>query len=97
MENTNREDYLVNGQVWEHFKGRLYMIVGVAEHTETKESMVVYRALYGKYGMYARPKEMFLSEVDHVKYPEVTQKYRFEPIEWQNRQIRTHYTDIAVR
>ena len=64
--------------IYKHFKGDFYLVEDIAYHSETKEKMITYRSLYGDGRLWCRPYDLFLSEVDHQKYPDVKQRYRFE-------------------
>ena len=69
---------IVKGGLYRHFKGMYYYVLDVATHSETSEQFVVYQKLYYQRDLYVRPLDMFLSDVDHEKYPDVKQKERFK-------------------
>lgn len=69
---------IIVGRIYKHFKGDLYLVEDIVLHSETKEKMVLYRALYGNGLRYVRPYDMFASKVDKEKYPLVEQEYRFQ-------------------
>lgn len=73
------------GRIYRHFKGDCYLVEAIAADSETGGKVVVYRKLYGDGGLWVRPLEMFLGEVDSEKYPKCKQKYRFELMEIESK------------
>lgn len=70
------------GKLYRHFKGNYYLVLGTAFNSETKEEYVIYKALYGEYKTWIRPKKMFLEEIDFNRKDNIAkQKYRFERID----------------
>ena len=69
---------LIKNRIYKHFKGDYYLVLDEVINSETNEKMVLYQSLYDNGLKYVRPKKMFLSKVDKIKYPNVLQEYRFE-------------------
>lgn len=82
LQDIKLEEY--RGMTFRHFKGDYYLLLDIAVHSETREKLVIYKALYGDCMVTARPIQMFLSQVDRGKYPDAKQKYRFEPVTIQS-------------
>jgi hypothetical protein len=72
------------GSIYRHFKGNEYKVIDIVNDCESVgddiKKVVIYQALYGNHEKWARKYEDFASLVDHEKYPEIGQKFRFEEV-----------------
>ena len=66
--------------IYRHFKGNNYLVLDIVYNTDTDEEMVLYKSLYEDCKSYVRPLSIFASEVDHEKYPNIKQKYKYVEI-----------------
>ena len=92
MEESDLQKY--KGKIIKHFKGDLYLLIGVSKHTENGEVLVIYKELYGECELHARPISSFLSKVDTIKYPDCFQIYRFAPVTMKS--MRKREEDDAI-
>ncbi len=67
--------------IYKHFKGDYYLVEEIAKDCETLEDVVIYRKLYEDGSCWVRPLKDFMGKVNHEKYPNVEQVYKFELIE----------------
>ena len=79
LRKSKLRDY--KGKIVKHFKDKYYLILDIGINSESDEEVVIYKALYEECKVFVRPIDMFISEVDHEKYPNVKQKWRFEFVE----------------
>ncbi len=77
------------GKIFRHFKGDLYLFVDLVKHSETAETLVLYKALYGDCGLFVRPYQMFCEEVPKDRVNPTGQTYRFECYEVSSVKVKS--------
>ena len=70
-----KDTSVISSGLYRHYKGKYYQVIGVAKHSETEEEFVVYRALYGTFGLWVRPLKMFTEQVK--QHGQVVSRFEF--------------------